>query len=230
MWSADPDQMWTFPARFLTEFFDNHGMLTLRGRPRWRTVAGGSQRYVEALTRPWRERLRLSTPVTAIHRHGDHVALTPRGGEPERFDHVVLATPDLSRTEAALAGLGLERRRLREAGDLLQAFYRLGPVILEVVARAGEAGPDPASLWGFTVVAEDLDALAARHIARRTGYLDVMDPGHRLARAGHQLGAREMGGARAVDVERRLGHPLERFGDLGVDARIGGHGRQPRHS
>src|SRR4051794_14043335 len=92
VWSADPDQMWTFPARFLAEFFDNHGMLSLRGRPRWRTVAGGSERYVEALTRPWRERLRLGTPVTAIHRHRDHVALTPRGGEPERFDHVVLAT------------------------------------------------------------------------------------------------------------------------------------------
>jgi predicted NAD/FAD-binding protein len=92
VWSADPGQMWTFPARFLAEFFDNHGMLTLRGRPRWRTVAGGSQRYVEALTRPWRDRLRLATPVTAIERHPDHVAVTPRGGEPERYDHVVLAT------------------------------------------------------------------------------------------------------------------------------------------
>jgi predicted NAD/FAD-binding protein len=92
VWSADPRQMWSFPARFLAEFFDNHGMLSLRGRPGWRTVAGGSHRYVEALVRPWRDRLRLSTPVAAVHRHGDHVTVTPRGGEPERFDHVVMAT------------------------------------------------------------------------------------------------------------------------------------------
>jgi uncharacterized protein len=92
VWSADPRQMWSFPARFLVEFFDNHGMLGLRDRPKWRTVQGGSHRYVGALIAPWRDRLRLSTPVHTISRHEDHVAVTPRGGGPERFDHVVLAT------------------------------------------------------------------------------------------------------------------------------------------
>ena len=38
VWSADPRQMWSFPARFLMEFFDNHGMLGFRDRPRWRTL------------------------------------------------------------------------------------------------------------------------------------------------------------------------------------------------
>jgi len=92
VWSADPEQMWSFPARFLVTFFHNHGMLSLTGRPRWRTVVGGSARYVEALTRPFRDRIRLNTPVTAIRRCDDHVLVTPRGGEPERFDEVVLAT------------------------------------------------------------------------------------------------------------------------------------------
>jgi uncharacterized protein len=92
VWSADPHQMSSFPARFLAEFFDNHGMLSVRGRPRWRTVCGGSARYVEALTRQFGSRLRLGTPIDAVARHADHVAVTPRGGEPERFDHVVLAT------------------------------------------------------------------------------------------------------------------------------------------
>ena len=92
VWSADPHQMWTFPARFLIEFFANHGMLGLRDRPQWRTVRGGSASYVEALTRPWRRRLHLSTPVQAIHRREDHVLVKPRGGEAERFDEVVLAT------------------------------------------------------------------------------------------------------------------------------------------
>jgi predicted NAD/FAD-binding protein len=92
VWSADPRQMWSFPARFLAEFFDNHGMLDLRDRPRWRTIRGGSQRYVEALVRPWRHRLRLATPVRAVHRHPGHVTVTPWGGEPERFDEVIVAT------------------------------------------------------------------------------------------------------------------------------------------
>src|SRR5206468_9470417 len=49
VWSADPAQMWTMPARFLVRFFHNHGMLALRDRPRWYTVTGGSRRYVEQL-------------------------------------------------------------------------------------------------------------------------------------------------------------------------------------
>ena len=93
VWSADPAQMWSFPARFLAAFFDNHGMLGFRGRPQWRTVAGGSARYVEALVAPWRDRLRTDTPVESVTRAGDHVLVRPRGAaEPERFDHVVLAT------------------------------------------------------------------------------------------------------------------------------------------
>lgn len=92
VWSADPAQMWSFPARFLVTFFHNHGMLSLTGRPQWRTVSGGSARYVEALTRPFADRIRLRTPVATISRHADHVLVTPRGGEPERFDDVVLAT------------------------------------------------------------------------------------------------------------------------------------------
>ena len=56
VWSADPDQLWSFPASFLAEFFSNHGSLQLLGRPRWRTVTGGSRRYVEALTRSVRRR------------------------------------------------------------------------------------------------------------------------------------------------------------------------------
>ena len=91
VWSADPRQMWSFPARFLVEFFDNHGMLGLRDRPKWRTVQGGSHRYVEKLIAPWRDSLRLATPVERIERHPDHVEVTAKG-ERERFDHVILAT------------------------------------------------------------------------------------------------------------------------------------------
>jgi predicted NAD/FAD-binding protein len=102
VWSADPHQMWTLPARFLAEFFDNHGMLSWRDRPQWRTIRGGSARYVEALERELGGQLRLEAPIQAITRNGDHVLVKPRGGEPERFDEVVLAT----HSDQALALLG----------------------------------------------------------------------------------------------------------------------------
>ncbi|HEY4827076.1 MAG TPA: FAD-dependent oxidoreductase, partial [Solirubrobacteraceae bacterium] len=92
VWSADPRQVWSLPARFLAEFFDHHGMLGFRNRPRWRVIAGGSARYVEALTAPFAGRIRLRTAVSAISRDADGVLVSPAGGEPERFDQVVLAT------------------------------------------------------------------------------------------------------------------------------------------
>ena len=92
VWSADPRQMWSFPARFLAEFFDNHGMLGFTDRPRWRTISGGSARYVETLIAPWRDRLHLRAPVQAISRADDHVLVTAQGAEAERFDEVVIAT------------------------------------------------------------------------------------------------------------------------------------------
>jgi predicted NAD/FAD-binding protein len=92
VWSADPEQMWSFPASFMAEFFDNHGMYNLCDRPRWRTVAGGSARYVEAISAPWRDRVRLQTPVRRIERLGDRVRVETDGCESEDFDEVVIAT------------------------------------------------------------------------------------------------------------------------------------------
>ena len=93
VWSADPRQMWSFPARFLAEFFDNHGMLELRGRPQWRTVAGGSRRYVDALVAPFRDRLRLATPVRAIRRASPTTSRCSRAAaSPSASTQVVLAT------------------------------------------------------------------------------------------------------------------------------------------
>jgi predicted NAD/FAD-binding protein len=92
VWSADPAQMQSFPVLFLAEFFSNHGMLGFRDRPRWSTIKGGSARYVDAITAPFRERIHLSTPVQQIERGADHVTITATGRAPERYDHVVIAT------------------------------------------------------------------------------------------------------------------------------------------
>jgi uncharacterized protein len=91
IWSADPQEVREFPARFLAQFFHNHRFLDVLGQPEWRVIRGGSRRYVEKLTTSFRDRIRVSAPVTSIRRAKDHVLVTPRGAEAERFDQVVVA-------------------------------------------------------------------------------------------------------------------------------------------
>ncbi len=91
IWSTDPGAMLGFPARFFIRFLHNHGMLTIGDRPVWRTVRGGSARYVERLTAPFRHRIRLETPVERVRRVPGGVIVKPRGHEAQHFDAVFLA-------------------------------------------------------------------------------------------------------------------------------------------
>jgi uncharacterized protein len=91
VWSADPQQLWSFPARFFVQFLDNHGLLGFTRRPQWRTVTGGSRAYVAAICAGLGDRLRLGTPVLTVARDDDGVEVTPAGGPPERYDEVVMA-------------------------------------------------------------------------------------------------------------------------------------------
>lgn len=109
IWSADPADFLRFPADSFIRFFNNHGLLGIRGRPQWRTVVGGSVQYVNAITRSLGDRLRLSTPVTRVTRVADGVAVTVNGRE-EIFDHVILA----NHSDQALAILGAPRASERE--------------------------------------------------------------------------------------------------------------------
>ena len=90
IWSADPGQLWSFPASFMAEFFARHGVLQVRDRPQWRTVTGGSRRYVDALLAPLRGRVHLGAPVRRIERGGPFVTLRLEDAS-ERFEEVVLA-------------------------------------------------------------------------------------------------------------------------------------------
>lgn len=99
IWSTPPDQMLEFPAKTFVRFFQNHGLLTIKGHHPWRTVAGGSERYVERLAGTLAHRLRLSAPVTRIEKSGSGFAIVTRGGHRDHFDEVVLAC----HADAALA-------------------------------------------------------------------------------------------------------------------------------
>ena len=68
LWSCDTRRFRRFPMRFVIEFLQNHQMLQVNGRPQWKTVAGGSNQYVAPLVAPFRDRIRVNTPVTAVRR------------------------------------------------------------------------------------------------------------------------------------------------------------------
>jgi predicted NAD/FAD-binding protein len=91
VWSASPASMQQFPARYFVQFFHNHGMLSVGNRPQWRTIRGGSARYVEKLTATFREHVRLNAPVECVRRLPGHVSIKPHWGEAERFDRVFFA-------------------------------------------------------------------------------------------------------------------------------------------
>lgn len=98
------------------------------------------------------------------------------------LDHLVVVTPDLDRTTAALATLGLAPRRTREAGrGRLQRFFRAGEVILEVVGPDEPAGDGPARLWGLAFTVADLDATAALLGDRLGAVKPAVQPGRRIA-------------------------------------------------
>jgi predicted NAD/FAD-binding protein len=91
IWSADPTTFADFPAEMLFRFLNNHGLLSLRDRPKWRTVVGGSVRYVDAIAARLGDRVRLNAPVRRVSRTNQGVELEVNGAI-ELYDHVILAT------------------------------------------------------------------------------------------------------------------------------------------
>jgi hypothetical protein len=97
------------------------------------------------------------------------------------IDHVVVTSPDPARTVNALRAVGLEPRRTREHGALRQTFFRLGPVILELVGPPQASGNGPARFWGIAFTVADLDATAALLGADLGEVKTAVQPGRRIA-------------------------------------------------
>ena len=111
IWSAPPSAILDFPARSFLRFFDNHGLLSINGHHRWRTVRGGSREYVRRLTAPFRHRIVTGASVRAVERSDLGVHVHVEGGRTMRFDHVVLAT-HADQTARMLADADAEERRI----------------------------------------------------------------------------------------------------------------------
>ena len=91
IWSATMAEIRHYPACAFIRFFENHGLLKLKGRPKWRTVAGGSRAYVEKLTAAYADRVRLGCAAVSVRRTGGGAEVHDASEQIERYDHVVIA-------------------------------------------------------------------------------------------------------------------------------------------
>ncbi|MEO1193902.1 MAG: FAD-dependent oxidoreductase [Pseudomonadota bacterium] len=92
IWSSAPGAIEAFPLASFLRFFDNHGLLQTANRPLWRTLAGGSRSYVDAIAASLGpERLRLGQAVVQVEELDAGLKLTDSSGQSDSFDQVVLA-------------------------------------------------------------------------------------------------------------------------------------------
>lgn len=94
VWSTKPTDMMDMSAVFFIRFFENHGMLQIIDRPNWWVIKNGSKSYVKSITKPYHDKIRLSTPVLSVERVDSKIKI--RSGQnnasEEFFDAVVFAT------------------------------------------------------------------------------------------------------------------------------------------
>jgi hypothetical protein len=127
-------------------------------------------------------------PTTASHAAPSTPGTHPNGVV--SIDHVVLLSPDLRRTVEALAAVGVEPRRERDAElggrPVRQIFFRFGDVIVEVVGSPETAKEGPATLWGITYTVADLDATASYFGDRTLPVKAAVQPGRRITTLRHR--------------------------------------------
>ena len=153
VWSGTAESIMVFPAETYLRFCLNHGMLTTKDRPAWRTVQGGSREYVKRIAAQLGD-IRLATPVEGIIRRGNKVVVRTARNVGEIFDHVVLAAhadqclgllDDADATEAKL----LSQIRYRPNTAILHGDRSLMPRRRRAWSSwnvIGGVGPQPVSL------------------------------------------------------------------------------------
>lgn len=169
LWSSPSARILDFPAKYLVRFMDHHRMLQVDGRPQWRTVVGGSARYVEAMRARWTVEARLACPVRRVLRDADGVTVEHVAGS-ERFDALVLAT----HCDQALALLGdadgLER-------EVLGAVpFQRNEVVLHTDRRLLPRHPKAWAAWNAFVPAEPGAECSVSYCMNLLQGLDAPEP------------------------------------------------------
>ena len=157
IWSAEPVLMGQMPARFFVRFFKNHGLLSVRDRPQWRVISGGSRSYVEVLVAPFREHIRLNCPVEWLRRTPGQIEIKPVGGAVEYFDQVIIAT----HSDQALRLLADPSAQEREILGALP--YQENDVVLHTDTRLLPQRRLAWAAWNYHLPAQPRDRVAVTY-------------------------------------------------------------------
>lgn len=153
IWSSSFETFKKFPISFIAEFYKNHGLLGVRDRPQWYVIQGGSNQYVEPLTRAWRDSIRTSSPISSVVRMGSDVQVTPVGGPAETFDHVIFAC----HSDQALRILG--DGTTASEREILSAFpYQPNTAILHTDASVLPKSKRAWACWNYFNPAKETDS------------------------------------------------------------------------
>jgi predicted NAD/FAD-binding protein len=90
VWSTPPSMVDVFPLQYFLRFIHNHGLIG-PGAFRWRTVKGGSARYVDRMLSTSRVTTRISAPARSVRRGPYTVSVTTEDCRTAAYDKVVLA-------------------------------------------------------------------------------------------------------------------------------------------
>ncbi len=170
IWSASSGAMRAFPAESYLRFLDNHGLLAATGQPVWRTVVGGSRRYVERIAERLGHGVRTGRAVRSVTRLDRGVSIQVEGEAPQRVDAVVVAT----HADDALALLADPSARERHA---LSAFrYSTNPTVLHSDATCLPARAAARASWNVSMHdcrSEDAPVSITYDLARLQGLEDA---------------------------------------------------------
>ena len=158
IWSAPMTDALDIPAATFARFFDNHGLLSLGGRPQWRTVVGGSRSYVEAIAAPLGRRLRVNASVSKVTRRHHGVEVNSDAFGPETFDHVVLAT----HSDQALALLSDPTPAEREILGAIR--YQPSAVVLHTDETLLPRSRRAWASWNYRLAEDRADATVTYHM------------------------------------------------------------------
>ena len=158
VWSCPQGTALRYPAAYLFAFLANHGLLSVTGSPPWRTVAGGSRRYVDLIA----ERLsqvRLSSPVRSVTRRPNGVTVVDGSGAGLDFDAVVIATHPDQALRLLNAPTAAER-------SVLGAFgYSSNEAVLHTDARLLPPRGAVRASWNYALSCHDGSAEAPARVS-----------------------------------------------------------------
>ena len=170
VWSCPQGTALQYPAAYLFAFLANHGLLSVSGSPPWRTVAGGSRRYVERIAAGLAQ-VRLSSPVRSVRRRPDGVTVRDGTGAELDFDAVVIAThPDQA--------LRLLEEPTPAERSVLGAFsYTPNEAVLHTDTRLLPPRPAVRASWNYALSCDGGSPAAPARVSYHMNRLQGLPPG-----------------------------------------------------